>query len=196
MTWCILMGLVLLWWRSGRVAETIDRGTHALEEGNYSQDVPTRIMVTKHGKAAHCRNDCPFFVCDSVAELVFSLRSKRRFRKTRLEAAHWVVITSFEPQSVLYQFPVSQILVPQLYTWRPCCILLAHDASFQRDTCECFWCKAQTGISASSHFGTKCFRSLCWNFCLRQVILALSRIPRGVTVRNTSLFLHLHTIRL
>ena len=32
MTCCILMGLVLLWWKSGRVAETIDSGTQTLEE--------------------------------------------------------------------------------------------------------------------------------------------------------------------
>ena len=58
MTCCILMGLVLLWWKSGRIAETIE--TQTLEEGRCSQDVPTRIMVTRHGKAAHCRSDCPF----------------------------------------------------------------------------------------------------------------------------------------
>ena len=46
MTCCILMGLVLLWWKSGRVAETIDSGTQTLEEGRCSQDVRTRINVT------------------------------------------------------------------------------------------------------------------------------------------------------
>ena len=34
MTCCIMMGLVLLWWKSGRVAETIDNGTQTLEEGS------------------------------------------------------------------------------------------------------------------------------------------------------------------
>ena len=68
MTCCILMGLVLLWWKSGRVAETIDRGTQTLEEGRCSQDVLPRIMVTKHGKAAHYRNDCPFLLKDHVIQ--------------------------------------------------------------------------------------------------------------------------------
>ena len=45
----ILMGLVPLWWKSGRVAETIDDGTQMLAESRCSQDVHTRIMVTKHG---------------------------------------------------------------------------------------------------------------------------------------------------
>ena len=57
MTCCILMGLVLLWWKSGRVAETIENGTQTLEEGRCSQYVPTKIMITMHGKAAHYRND-------------------------------------------------------------------------------------------------------------------------------------------
>ena len=119
MSCCILMGLVLLWWKSRGVAETIDSGTQTLEEERCSQDVPTRIMVTKHGKAAHCTNDCPFLFeisCDSVSELVFSLRSKRRFGKARKEAAHWVMRTRFHPESVLCQFRVSQIPVPHLYT--------------------------------------------------------------------------------
>ena len=119
MTCYNLMGLVLLWWKYGRVAETVDSGTQKLEEGRCSQDVLARIMVTKRGKAAHCTNECPFLFeisRDSVCELVFSLRSTRRFRKARLEAAHWVIRTSFEPQSVLYRFPGSTNLVPQLYT--------------------------------------------------------------------------------
>ena len=57
---CNLVGLELLWWKSGRVVETIDNGTKTLEDGRYAQDIPRRIMNTKYGKAAHCRNDCPF----------------------------------------------------------------------------------------------------------------------------------------
>ena len=37
--------------------------------------------VTKHGKAAHCRNDCPFLLKSRVIQSLgwcFSLRSKRR----------------------------------------------------------------------------------------------------------------------
>ena len=48
MTCCILVGLELLWWKSGRVAETIDNGTQTLEEGRCSQDVHTKIMTTKY----------------------------------------------------------------------------------------------------------------------------------------------------
>ena len=49
--------------------------------------------------------------------------------------------TSFELQSVVYQFPVSQILVPQLYTTLLCCTRPDHDAPFQRDTCDHSMCK-------------------------------------------------------
>ena len=52
MTCCILMGLVLLWCKSGRVAETIDSGTQTLEEGRCSQEIPTRIMVTARPRIA------------------------------------------------------------------------------------------------------------------------------------------------
>ena len=53
--------------------------------------------------------------------------------------------TSFEPQSVLYTFPVSQILVPQLYTRLPCCTHPDDDALFQRDTCDRSMCKGSDG---------------------------------------------------
>ena len=33
MTCCNLAGLVLLWWKSGRVTETMNNGTQTLEEG-------------------------------------------------------------------------------------------------------------------------------------------------------------------
>ena len=54
-------------------------------------------MITKHGKAAlQKRLPIPCEITrDSVSELVFSLRSKRRFRKARLEAARWVMRTTF-----------------------------------------------------------------------------------------------------
>ena len=54
-------------------------------------------MITNHGKAARRRNDRAFILKtrDSVSELVFSLQSKRRFGKESLEAAHWVMRTSF-----------------------------------------------------------------------------------------------------
>ena len=117
MTCCILMGLVLLWWKSGRVAERIDSGTQRLEEGRCSQ----KCTYENHGHETRkdprtAETIAPLLLKSHVSELVLSLRSKRRFRKARLEAAHWVLRTSVEPQSVLYQFPDSQIPVPQLYT--------------------------------------------------------------------------------
>ena len=102
LTCCILLGLVSVRWKSGRVAETISNGTQALGEGGCAQDIPTRVMITKHGKAAHCRCDCPFFfesTCNPISELVFSSRFKRRFRKACL-AAQRVMRTSSEPQGV------------------------------------------------------------------------------------------------
>ena len=104
-TRCILMGLVLLWRKFKRGNETVDDGTQTLEEGRFDQDIPLGVMITKHGKAVHCRNDCPIpfeIVFDSISELVFLLRSKQRFRKAIMEAAHWVMRTSFELQNVLY----------------------------------------------------------------------------------------------
>ena len=57
MTCCTLGGLVWVWWKSGRVAETVSNGTQTLEEGGCAQDIPTRVMITKHGRAAQCRYD-------------------------------------------------------------------------------------------------------------------------------------------
>ena len=79
MTCCILIGLVLLWWKSGRVTETIDSGTQTLEEGRCSRARQGRTLQ----KRKHILVEIS---CDSVSELVFSLRSKRRIRKARLEA--------------------------------------------------------------------------------------------------------------
>ena len=49
MTSCILVGLVPVWEKSGRVAETISNGTQTLEEGGCAQDIPARVMTMKHG---------------------------------------------------------------------------------------------------------------------------------------------------
>ena len=94
----------------------VDDETQTLEEGKRDPEIPMRVMMTKNGRAAHCRNDCPILfeiVFNSDSELVFSLRSKRCFRKAHLEAARWVMRTSFEPQSVLHQLPVTDIPAPQ-----------------------------------------------------------------------------------
>ena len=75
-----------------RIVDTVDDETQTLEEGKRDPEIPMRVMITKHGRAAHCRNDCTLFNSDS--ELVFSLRSKRRFGKAHLEASRWVVSSS------------------------------------------------------------------------------------------------------
>ena len=67
----------------------VDDETQTLAEGKRDPAVPI-VVITKNGRAANCRNDCPFLfqiVFNSDSELVFSLRSKRRFRKAHLEAA-------------------------------------------------------------------------------------------------------------
>ena len=67
-TCCILMYLVSIWRKPGRVVETVDSGMQTLGEGRCDQDIPTRIMIKKHGKAAHCKNDCPFLLKSSVVQ--------------------------------------------------------------------------------------------------------------------------------
>ena len=75
------VGLVLLWWTSRRVTETVDNGTQMIVEDRCAQDVPARIMIMKHGKAAQCRCDCPFLLKSHViSEMVFPPWSERRFR--------------------------------------------------------------------------------------------------------------------
>ena len=106
-TCCIPVGLALLLWKSGRVAETIDNGTQTLEEGRCSQDVLTRIMITKHGKAAHCRNDGPFLVkSHAIQSLIWCSHCNPNdsLGKKRLEAARCVMRTCFEPESVFVSF--------------------------------------------------------------------------------------------
>ena len=43
MACCIQMGLVLMWWKSRGVAETIDSGTQTPGEGRCSQDIPQSL---------------------------------------------------------------------------------------------------------------------------------------------------------
>ena len=50
MTCCILAGLVLQKWKSGRVTETIVTGTQTLEEGRCAQDLPTRIRARSRAR--------------------------------------------------------------------------------------------------------------------------------------------------
>ena len=61
-TCCILIRLVLLQRKSGRVTEMVDDETQTLEEGKSDQIFPSRILITKNGKAAHCRDDSPLLL--------------------------------------------------------------------------------------------------------------------------------------
>ena len=40
----------------------VDDETQTLEEGRCDPNVPMRVMITKNGKAAHCRDDCLFLL--------------------------------------------------------------------------------------------------------------------------------------
>ena len=84
---CILMSLVLLWRKTGRIVDMVDDETQTLDEGTPEPAIPMKVMITKNGRAAHCRKRLPIpfeIVFNSDSELVFSLRSKRRFQKSAL----------------------------------------------------------------------------------------------------------------
>ena len=121
--------------------------------------------------------------------------------KRRLEAAHWVIRTSFEPQSVSKQFPVSQIFDPQLYTRFPCCTHSDHDAPFQRDSCDRSMCKGSDGhqrlfsylvvlVSVTRQCG------IVLEPCLQRVILTDIRIPHVVSSCTTHLIAYICSRRL
>ena len=38
----------------------VDDETQTLEEGERDPEIPMKVMITKNGRAAHCRNDLPF----------------------------------------------------------------------------------------------------------------------------------------
>ena len=54
--------MVLLRRKPGRVTDMVDDETQTLEEDRSDQTTPSRLLITKNGKAAHCRNDCPFLL--------------------------------------------------------------------------------------------------------------------------------------
>ena len=144
----ILMGLVLLWWKSGRIAETSDTGTQNSARGK---------CVTLQGKAVHCRSALSIPLESTrmtISELVFSQRSKGRFGKARLVAAHWVVRTSFEPQSVLCPFPVfHRFLFHSCTQDFPVALALTITHHFNATHAIVPCSRAQTGIGASCCFG-------------------------------------------
>ena len=39
-----------------------DDETQTLEEGKRDPEIPMRVTITKNGRTAHCRNDCPFLL--------------------------------------------------------------------------------------------------------------------------------------
>ena len=59
---CILMSLVLLWRKTGRIVDMVDDETQTLDEGTPDPAIPMKVMITKNGRAAHCRNDFPFLL--------------------------------------------------------------------------------------------------------------------------------------
>ena len=61
-TCCILMALVMLWRKTGRIVDMVDDETQTLEEGERDPEIPMRVMITKNGRAVHCRKDCPSFL--------------------------------------------------------------------------------------------------------------------------------------
>ena len=107
MTCCVLVGLLLMWRKPRWVAVATSRGT-------------------RRGRALQAGLSILFEVTlDQNSQLVFSLRSQRRCKKSR--------------QSVLCQFPVSPILVPQFYTRLPCCahLIMTHHFNATRANVSC-----------------------------------------------------------
>ena len=94
----------------------VDDETQILEGGTWDPEIPMRVMITKNGRAAHCRNDCPFLLRSySIQTMSWCSHCdpSDTLEKAHLEAARWVMRTSIEPQSVLHQFPVTDIPAPQ-----------------------------------------------------------------------------------
>ena len=162
-----------------------------------------RVLITKNGRAAHCRNDCPFLLKSySIQTLswVFSLRSKRRFRKAHLEAARWVMRTSFEPQSVLHQFPVTDILAPQSTVCTPisCCtcpdhLTTTHSLNGTRARLR----HASALLVTSCEVSVNVFRSLSWSLCSQCVARTdRSESSRGVSVETHFILVTPGSIRL
>ena len=49
-TCCTLMGLVLLWRKTGKIVDMVDDETQTLEEGKRDPEIPIRVMITKNGR--------------------------------------------------------------------------------------------------------------------------------------------------
>ena len=95
----------------------------------------------KHGncRALQMRLPIQFEIThDPVSELVFSrCDPKKSFGKARLEAAHRVMRTSFEPPSVFLSFPsLHRFLFHSCTQDFSVAFALTHDAPFQRVRCD------------------------------------------------------------
>ena len=53
--------------KTRRFVDMVDDETQTLGEGKRDPEIPKRVVITKNGRAAHCRNDCPF-----LFEIVFN----------------------------------------------------------------------------------------------------------------------------
>ena len=66
MTCCTLVELVLMWRTPHWVAVATSRGTQTLdgdvEHGHANTPPSPKVMITRHGEAVDCMQDCPFFV--------------------------------------------------------------------------------------------------------------------------------------
>ena len=157
-------------------------------------------MVTKHGKAAHCRNDCPFLLKSRVIQsLGWCSHCDRNDagEKARLEAAQWVVRTSFEPPRVFCISSQShRFLFHSCRHDVPVALILPMTHHFHATRANVSCARLGQASAPLLIFDTKCFRSLCWNVCLRQVILASVRIPHVVSPCETHLLACTCNIRL
>ena len=179
-----------VWYCFGRNLEellrrlTIER--KRWKRGRCSQDVLARIMVTKHGKAAHCRNDCLFLLQSHM-----------------IQPLSWCSHCDPNDASDKRAWERCIGLLEQVLNLRVFCISSCHRILFQSCTHDVpdaltltmtqpfhatrakVSCEGLRQASAlhSSHSLVLLFWSrlrdsgIVWNLRLRQVILALIRIP-------------------
>ena len=156
-------------------------------------------MITKHGKSAQRRSDCPSFfesTRDPISVLVFSLRSKRRFTKARLEAAQWVMRTIFEAQSFCDSLQARRFLFHSCTPDIPVALTHDSDAPFNVTLAVSLpWMapglRQATAPLVHSKCGFGTTVSLVGSFCLLQGIVALIPIPHVVSRVKTTSRLHL-----
>ena len=105
--------------------------------------------------------------------------------------------TSFEPRSVLCQFPVSQIPVPQLYTRLLVALTVTMTHHFHATRAIVSCARAHRHQRFFWLFWSRLRDSeILWNFSLRQVALALIRVLHVVSSCETHLTAHTYSVRL